>query len=124
VTDRRRIVLVRHGVTDWNREGRWQGQLDPPLSDSGRREASRVAGRVGGDPELRPVRIVSSTLARALETAVTEATVEWDGGPLSIGASIGFAMLGPSDELADALAKADHAMYARKAARKGGRLLP
>ena len=70
MTDRRRIILVRHGVTDWNREGRWQGQLDPRLSDSGRREASRVAVRVGGDPELRPVRIVSSTLARALETAV------------------------------------------------------
>ena len=43
---------------------------------------------------------------------------------LAVGASIGFTMLGPSDELADVLAKADHAMYARKAARKSGRLLP
>ncbi|MEO6294692.1 MAG: histidine phosphatase family protein [Candidatus Limnocylindria bacterium] len=64
-----RLVLVRHGVTDWNREGRWQGQLDPPLSESGRREAGRVAQRIGGDPELRPGRIVSSTLARSVETA-------------------------------------------------------
>jgi probable phosphoglycerate mutase len=64
-----RLVLVRHGVTDWNREGRWQGHLDPPLSDSGRREASRAGQRIGADPELRPGRIVSSTLARALETA-------------------------------------------------------
>ena len=64
-----RLILVRHGVTDWNREGRWQGQLDPPLSESGRREASRVAQRMGADPDLRPGRIVSSTLARALETA-------------------------------------------------------
>jgi broad specificity phosphatase PhoE len=68
VTDAR-LILVRHGVTDWNREGRWQGQLDPPLSDSGRREARRVAQRVGGDPNLRPARILSSTLARAFETA-------------------------------------------------------
>jgi broad specificity phosphatase PhoE len=64
-----RLILVRHGVTDWNREGRWQGQLDPPLSDSGRREARRVAQRVGDDPALLPGRILSSTLARALETA-------------------------------------------------------
>ena len=64
-----RLVLVRHGVTDWNREGRWQGHLDPPLSDAGRREGLRVAQRLGADPELRPGRIVSSTLSRALETA-------------------------------------------------------
>lgn len=64
-----RLILVRHGVTDWNREGRWQGQLDPPLSESGRIEATRLAQRIGSDPELRPARILSSTLARALETA-------------------------------------------------------
>ncbi|HYI65939.1 MAG TPA: histidine phosphatase family protein [Candidatus Limnocylindrales bacterium] len=91
MTDRRRILLVRHGVTEWNREGRWQGQLDPPLSDSGRREASRVARRVGGDPELRPARIVSSTLARALETAQVIGTqigvaVEPDARLMEIGA--------------------------------------
>jgi diguanylate cyclase (GGDEF)-like protein len=59
--------------------------------------------------------------ARALEAAVTGAAVAWEGGALSVGASIGFAMLGPSDELADVLAKADQAMYARKAARKAYR---
>jgi len=64
-----RLILVRHGVTDWNREGRWQGQLDPPLSESGRGEARRVAQRIVRDPGLRPARIVASTLARALETA-------------------------------------------------------
>ena len=65
----RRLILVRHGVTDWNREGRWQGQLDPPLSDTGRSEARLVAERIAADPELRPARILSSTLARATETA-------------------------------------------------------
>ena len=64
-----RLVLVRHGVTDWNREGRWQGRLDPPLSEGGRREARMVADRLAANPDLRPARIWSSTLARATETA-------------------------------------------------------
>jgi broad specificity phosphatase PhoE len=64
-----RLVFVRHGVTDWNREGRWQGRLDPPLSERGRREAGMVADRLAPDPDLRPARILSSTLARASETA-------------------------------------------------------
>jgi len=68
VTDRR-LVLVRHGITDWNREGRFQGHLDPPLSATGRREASLLGARIAGDSELRPVRIVSSSLGRATETA-------------------------------------------------------
>jgi broad specificity phosphatase PhoE len=68
VTDRR-LVLVRHGVTDWNREGRFQGHLDPPLSDAGRHEAALAARRIAADPVLRPARVISSSLARALETA-------------------------------------------------------
>ena len=64
-----RLVVVRHGVTDWNREGRFQGHLDPPLSEIGRREAGLVAERIASDDLLRPVRIVSSSLARAAETA-------------------------------------------------------
>jgi broad specificity phosphatase PhoE len=64
-----RLIVVRHGVTDWNREGRWQGRLDPPLSEIGRREARMVADRLAADPDLRPARILSSTLVRAAETA-------------------------------------------------------
>jgi broad specificity phosphatase PhoE len=75
-----RLVFVRHGVTEWNREGRWQGRLDPPLSDRGRREARMVAERLAADPDLRPARILSSTLARAAETAAI------------IGASVGIAV--------------------------------
>ena len=63
------LLLVRHGVTDWNREGRFQGHLDPPLGDEGRAEAEFLAERLAGDPDLRPARIVSSTLARAMQTA-------------------------------------------------------
>ena len=65
-----RLILVRHGVTDWNRQGRWQGRLDPPLSDVGRHEATLAAARIAADPELRPARILASTLSRATETAV------------------------------------------------------
>jgi broad specificity phosphatase PhoE len=63
-----RLVLVRHGVTDWNREGRWQGRLDPPLSESGQHEATLVAARIVDDPDIRPARILASTLTRATET--------------------------------------------------------
>jgi probable phosphoglycerate mutase len=64
-----RLVIVRHGVTDWNREGRWQGRLDPPLSETGGHEAALLAARLAADPDLRPRRIMSSTLVRAAETA-------------------------------------------------------
>ena len=66
----RRLLLVRHGVTAWNREGRFQGHLDPPLDDEGRREAALLAERLASwPPPARPTRIVASTLARATETA-------------------------------------------------------
>ena len=86
-----RLILVRHGVTDWNREGRWQGQLDPPLSESGRGEATRVVRRIDSDPTLRPARIVTSTLARAIETAQVigqsiGVTVEGEARLIEIGA--------------------------------------
>ena len=65
----RRLLLVRHGITDWNREGRFQGHLDPPLSETGQREARLIATRLAADADLRPERVVSSALARASETA-------------------------------------------------------
>jgi len=68
VTDRR-LLLVRHGVTDWNREGRFQGHLDPPLGDDGHAEAQLLAERLAADPAVRPARIISSSLARATQTA-------------------------------------------------------
>lgn len=59
-----RLLLVRHGQSEWNAAGRWQGQADPALTDLGRqqaREASRSIGKVDA--------IVSSPLIRARETA-------------------------------------------------------
>jgi broad specificity phosphatase PhoE len=62
----RQIVLWRHGRTEWNVEGRVQGQSDIPLDDTGRAQARAAAARLAA---LRPHRIVSSDLSRALETA-------------------------------------------------------
>jgi len=64
----------------------------------------------------------AASKAWALEAAITEAEIEWGGQPLGVGASIGFAMIGPDDELPAVLARADQAMYARKAQRKGSSL--
>jgi len=58
------LLLVRHGETDWNRDGRWQGHSDTQLNDTGREQARRVAGELG-DVDV----IYSSDLARARETA-------------------------------------------------------
>jgi broad specificity phosphatase PhoE len=60
------LLLVRHGETDWNAEGRLQGHTDRPLSDYGRRQAQQLAGE-REDEELEA--IYSSDLARARETA-------------------------------------------------------
>jgi broad specificity phosphatase PhoE len=61
-----RILLVRHGQSTWNADGRWQGRADPPLSELGRRQAEVAAA---GVRELGVTRIVASPLVRAFETA-------------------------------------------------------
>jgi len=61
-----RILLARHGETDWNRVGRWQGHADPPLNDAGRGQAAELAERLAGDGIAA---IYSSDLMRASQTA-------------------------------------------------------
>ena len=62
----RRLVLVRHGRTAWNAEGRAQGHADVSLDDTGRDQAEAMAPAVAS---YDPVMLVSSDLARARETA-------------------------------------------------------
>ncbi len=57
---------MRHGQSTWNREHRIQGQLDPPLSEEGRRQAASLARRLAGH---RLAGFYASDLKRAWETA-------------------------------------------------------
>jgi broad specificity phosphatase PhoE len=61
-----RVVLWRHGQTDWNVENRFQGHSDIPLNKVGHYQASEAAKVLAA---LRPDRIISSDLIRAQETA-------------------------------------------------------
>jgi len=58
------MLLVRHGQSEWNAVGRWQGKADPALTELGRLQALHAASRVGSVDV-----IVASPLIRALETA-------------------------------------------------------
>jgi len=67
-----RLHLLRHGETDWNAEGRWQGHSDRPLTPVGVAQAAAIAPAVAA---LRPVAIHASDLVRALRTAAPSAEV-------------------------------------------------
>lgn len=79
------IVLVRHGQTEWSREGRHTGRSDIPLTADGERDAAALAARLE-----RPFGLVlTSPLQRAARTAELAGLaaqpdpdlVEWDYGP-------------------------------------------
>lgn len=62
------LWLIRHGQTDWNKEGRYQGQLDIPLNAEGLLQAEEAAGRIIASGK-RFSAIYSSDLLRARQTA-------------------------------------------------------
>lgn len=61
-----RILLARHGETPWNAEGRYQGQIDIPLSPVGEAQAAALGARL---KDVRIDRAVASPLSRARRTA-------------------------------------------------------
>lgn len=80
-----RLVLLRHGETEWSRTGRHTGTTDVPLTTSGERDARRLAPRLAG---FDLVLVLSSPLSRARRTAelagldptTDDDLVEWDYG--------------------------------------------
>ncbi len=74
-----RLLLIRHGETDWNVEGRYQGQADPPLNARGLAQARALAARWQQEG-IRPAAIYASPLKRAWQTA--EILAQATGAPL------------------------------------------
>jgi uncharacterized phosphatase len=66
--DDARLLVLRHGRSEWNAVRRWQGNFDSPLDAVGRAQAAVVADELDGLDE-RWDRPVASTLGRAAETA-------------------------------------------------------
>jgi probable phosphoglycerate mutase len=65
-----RLIIIRHGESEWNRIGRYQGQADAPLSELGLRQAEALAGRLRNE---RLDAIFTSPLQRAARTAAAVA---------------------------------------------------
>jgi alpha-ribazole phosphatase len=61
-----RLLLVRHGQTAWNADGRFMGQMDIPLNDKGLLQSEAVGRRLAME---RPQAIYTSDLQRARQTA-------------------------------------------------------
>ncbi|MDI9331137.1 MAG: histidine phosphatase family protein [Alphaproteobacteria bacterium] len=63
------FLLIRHGETDWNRELRFQGQIDVPLNAMGQVQAQRLADHLAQSEWSDALHLHSSDLQRAMQTA-------------------------------------------------------
>lgn len=59
------LILVRHGITDWNAKGRWQGLTDIPLNEEGRKQAREVGKTLS---DIRIDSVYTSLLCRTTQT--------------------------------------------------------
>lgn len=66
LTVKKKILLIRHGKTDWNIDVRFQGTTDIPLNEYGLEQARKTAERL---EDWRDALVVSSPLTRAMQTA-------------------------------------------------------
>jgi probable phosphoglycerate mutase len=74
------LLFIRHGETDWNRQQRFQGQVDVPLNAAGYAQAQRLGARLAGE---RYDAFFTSDLIRARETAAPMATA-WAMQPVPV----------------------------------------
>ena len=74
------FIFIRHGETDWNRQQRFQGQIDVPLNDIGHTQAQRLGGRLAAEPADH---LFSSDLQRAQQTAAPLAAA-WQTAPVLV----------------------------------------
>ena len=91
-TGAERILIVRHGATEWSAAGRHTGRTDVPLTAAGRTEAEHLGQLLKGLVETPPVHVFTSPLGRATETArlaipgatatVVDSLAEWDYGSI------------------------------------------
>ena len=65
-SNKKRIILVRHGETDWNKQGRFQGQIDIPLNQNGKAQAQAASEFL---KNVSIQKAFSSSLSRPRETA-------------------------------------------------------
>ncbi len=72
------VLALRHGQSEWNAEGRWQGQADPPLTSLGEQQAHFAAQQLLEGGEVFDT-VASSDLQRARRTAEIIAEVVGDG---------------------------------------------
>lgn len=91
-----RLLAIRHGESEWNVLGRWQGRADTALSEAGRRQALDAAWRLGSFDG-----IWSSHLQRAAETAAIIAA-ELGVGPVIVDPRLGETHVGPWEGLTHA----------------------
>jgi probable phosphoglycerate mutase len=64
------IILVRHGQTQWNLEGRYQGQLNSDLTEKGKAQSRKNASKIAKVLDLKmPFKVFSSPLGRAKESS-------------------------------------------------------
>jgi broad specificity phosphatase PhoE len=88
----RHLIVVRHGSTPWNAEGRYLTRSDVPLSDAGIEQARATAAALAAEPIDRVVcsplsrarttgEMIAAAQARSVEVVVDERLTEIDAGP-------------------------------------------